>query len=329
MKKFLLLAAVGLLTFSAANAGSITVANSDIEMSGGVTAAYFYTTNIGKNANNDYFSVTNFDIDLTAKVNSAITFEAGIGEAILPDLLDPKPSAEGFEVEYAYVNIAPVDNLTISAGKLLTNVGYELYDTFNNPNYHYGLVWWGQPVTYPGARLTYTVMEGMDVYAEYTQDGTDSFAVGSLGSFNGIDYAISYFDYAASKNLVDLVLSTEIAGIQVALNADYQWLDDSAKEGGKDDSAWGAALYVIPNITDTVSVPVRIEYISEGNSEIYGVAGDNAWSFTITPTWKPTKNTYLRAEIAYVNTDEKGFTDDDGSNKDNRVSAGIEAGFLF
>ncbi len=334
MKKFLSLAAAGLFSFGVANAGSITVANSDIELFGGVSAGYFYTTNPCNeecsDPNNDYFTVSSFAVGLTSKVNSTIGFTASFGASPQSDLLGLETS-KSFGPEFAYVSIRPIEGLTLDAGLLTTNVGYELYHTWENPNYTFGMVWWGQPVTYPGARATFNVAEGLDVYAEYTQDGTDSFAVGALGSYAGVDFAVSYFDYSAQKNLIDVVLATNVLGIDVALNVDYQWLDDSAKSDGQDDSAFGVALYVKPQLTDTISVPLRIEYVDEGTSDIYGVAGDNAWSVTITPTWSPTDNTYLRAEFAYVVTDQKGFYDGNTSADadDNRTFLGVEAGVRF
>ena len=328
MKKVIGLAAAGLLAVGVSNAGTLTVANSDIEMTGGVTAGYFYTTNIGS-SNNDYFTVSTFAIDLTSKPSPMIGFTAGFGATTQPDLLDETqpPSAE-FGLEYGWVSIRPLEGLTVDAGQLLTNIGYELYHTYDNKNYTFGLVWFAQPVTYPGARVTYSVTDGIDVYAEYTQDGRDSFALGSIGSIAGFNYAVSYFDYTASKNLVDVVLSTEVAGIELGTNIDYQWLDDTAKTPGNDDTAYGIAVYASAKF-DVFEIPVRIEYVNDGTSGIYSVAGDDAWSFTITPTYKPSKNTYVRGEFAYVNTDGKGFTDDEGNRKDNRTFVGVEAGFVF
>ena len=325
LKKILSLAAAGLFTVGTASAGSITVANSDIEMSGGITGGYFYTTN---SPANDYFTVTNFGIDLEAKTNSPITFKAGIGRTKQPTFFDPNPNAT-FGFEYGWVSLKPVEGLTIDAGKLLTNVGYELFHTYENKNYMFGLVWNAQPVVYPGARVSYDVMEETSVYAEYNQDGTgDAFAAGITGNLQGVDYALSYFDYSAWKNLIDVVLSVNIEGFEVGANFDYQWLDDTAKTPGNDDSAWGVAIYAGLDM-DSIEIPVRIEYVDDGTSGIYGVNGDNAWTFTITPTYRPSKNTYIRAEVAYASTDKNTFVDKNGNPKDNRLSAGVEAGFLF
>ena len=353
MKKVIGLAAAGLLAVNVSNAGTLTVANSDIEMTGGVTAGYFYTTNIGS-SNNDYFTVSTFAIDLTSKPSPMIGFTASFGATTQPDLLDEtQPPSADFGLEYGWVSIRPFEGLTVDAGLLLTNIGYELYHTYDNRNYTFGLVWYAQPVTYPGARVTYSVANGIDVYAEYTQDTagsvdgvtpSDAFAFGSIGTVGNFNYAVSYFDYNKTKNLVDVVLSTDVQGIELGVNIDYQWMDDTAKDAIKasgatsvDDTAYGVALYAVAKM-DVFEIPVRIEYVNDGQSTsssavvdegIYGIAGDDAWSFTITPTYKPSKNTYVRAEFAYVNTDEKGFLDDEGNKKDNRTFIGVEAGFVF
>ncbi|NPA53558.1 MAG: outer membrane beta-barrel protein [Aquificae bacterium] len=353
MRKLKLIAAATLVSFSLVNAGSLKVLNSDVEMAGGITASYFYMDNVGEEPK-DQFSVTNLDFDLSSNFNSYIRFEAGLGAAHLPDLLEPVSEAE-FEVEFAWLEIQISENSVISAGKLLTNVGYELFDTFNNPNYHYGLVWWGQPVNYAGARFTYSLDEDIQFYAEYNHDTAgavagitprDAAATGIIGSIGNFNFALNYFDYANTKNLVDVVFATQVANFDVALNIDYQWLDDGPKDslktlGAKDveDYGYGVALYLIPHVTDKIIVPVRIEFVYDGktvnqNGEvidegIYGIAGDDAWSFTITPTWAPTKNTYIRGEFAYVVTDEKGFENEDGEEEDNRSFVGVELGFLF
>ncbi|NPA12514.1 MAG: outer membrane beta-barrel protein [Aquificae bacterium] len=352
MKKVVGLATAVLSATAVANAGNLIVANSDIEMSGGVSAGYFYTSNNDRN-NEDYFTVSTFAIDLTTKANETIGFTVGFGTTKHPALLEPNPEAS-FEVEYGWVSIRPMENLTIDAGKLLTNVGYELFHTYENQNYTYGLVWYGQPLNYAGLRATYSVAENLDVYVEYSHDTagsvsvvnpSDAFAVGYMGSAYGIDYAVSYFDYNKTKNLIDVVFSTEYEGISIGLNFDYQWMDDTAKEelanqgaAKIDDSAYGIALYLSTKV-DVFELPVRLEYVNDGSATktdgtvvcegIYGVAGDDAWSFTITPTYRPADNTYVRVEFAYVSTDGKGFTDDKGNEKDSRTFIGLEAGFIF
>ena len=331
MQKLLRLATAGLIAVGTAKAGELKTANSDINVRGGILAGYFYANNVGNN-NNDYFDVSNVSVDFYSDAKP-IGFNASFGYINQTTLLNPIPDSNTtVDIDFAWVSIVPIDGLTIDAGKILTNVGYELYDQYDNKHHFYGLVWNAQPVAYAGARATYSVMEGLDVYAEYDQNALntgDAYAVGALGSVNNVSFAVNYFDEAAGNNMVDLVLSTDLELAEVGLNLDYIWLDDTAKTPGNDDSAYGLAIYASVPATETVEIPVRLEYVNDGTSGIYGVAGDDAWTFTVSPTWRPTKNTFARAELAYITTDKKGFTDDSGSAKDNRVLAGVELGFTF
>lgn len=231
---------------------------------------------------------------------------------------------------WASVGISPVDRLTVDVGLLTTNVGYEVINTYANPNITLGAVWFAQPVIYPGIRATFKVTKDISVYAEYNNDAInpkkEAFALGSLGSFGGINYVVSYYDYTGYKNLVDVVLRYSVGSINLGLNADYQWLDNSAKSPGQDDSAYGVALYVIPNF-EKVSVPLRFEYFDEGTSGIYwGGAGKEGYSLTVTPTFKPTDNSFLRAEVSYISTDNKVFKD---GAKDNKTTFAVQLGFTF
>ncbi len=331
MRKVLGSLAVAGLVLSSAYAGSLTVANSDLKMTGAVTAGYFYATNEGAGKNNDYFTVSNFSVGLKSKDKGTIGFVGYFGSNTWDGLLGRTKNK--FKVKYAWVSINPVKGLTVDAGLLTTNIGYELYHSYQNLNYTFGMVWNAQPVTYPGARATYSVAEGIDVYAEYNQDSTfgqsDSVAVGSLGSVGGIDYAVSYYDGNGTQNLIDVVLSYALAGMDVGVNLDYHWLDDSAKAPGADDTAYGVAVYLNPSLGQGVTVPVRLEYVNQGTSGIYGGIGESAYSVTVTPTYKPTDNTYIRCELAYVSTDANAFSDDKGNPKDNKTFLGFEAGFLF
>jgi predicted transport protein len=367
MKKILgSLTLAGLLTVGIANAGTITTANADIEVSGALTAGYVATNNDVDpttgldNPTKDAFHITAADIDLKSKVNNTLGFFIDLGTTYQASVISNGLNNENrnFEIEIAYVSIRPIDNLTIDAGLLATNIGYELYHPYENGNILFGMVWNAQPVTYTGVRATFEAMPNLSVYAEYNQDSgdvfddggvlyTDAFAVGVLGSIMNIDFAVSYYDYEGYKNLVDIVLSTKFGMLDVGLNFDYQWLDDTTKNYIKntanindvEDSAYGLALYVTPNLTENISVPIRFEYIKDKDtvnptnntvvySGIYGVGGDSAYSISVTPTWKPNKNSFVRAEIDYVKTD-KNSEDIFGQNNDSRTIYAVEAGYIF
>jgi hypothetical protein len=351
MKKLAVLSGA-IFSVAVANAGQITVANSDIKIDGALTTGYFTSNNTGS-SNHDSFKVSNFILGLSSDAkDGGIGFNVGFGTVLLPTvydggLVDNKAIInKSFGPIYAVLSYKPISSLTLDAGLLTTNIGYELATSFTNPNITYGAVWSAQPFIYPGARITYAVGD-IKFYAEASKDKgysdgntslptSGAYAVGSLGTLYGVNYAISYYDYTAYKNLVDIVLSKSINdNLDVGINFDYQWLDSTAKVSGNDSKGYGVAGYIIPK-SGNFSLPVRIEYVNGGSkgkeSGIYANGSNNiskAWTITATPTFRPTKNTYVRAEISYVNSDNKIFADSSGNKKDTKVSAAAELGFLF
>lgn len=340
---------VGLLSaVTVVNAGQITVLNSDIDLSGGITAGYFYSNNTGSSKNDD-FKVSNLIISLSSQPkNGGLGFTTAFGSILLPTLYDGGITdnksilSKNFGVLFGYATYAPVENLTIDAGLLTTNIGYEIATSFANPNITYGTVFYAQPFIYPGARITYTYKD-FKFYAEANKDKgyldssptlptSGAYAIGTLGTIYGINYALSYYDYTAYKNLIDLVLSKNInENLDLALNFDYQWLDKTAKQPGKDDNGYGIAFYLIPK-SGNISLPIRLEYINDGSkgkeNGIYSNVS-SAYTITLTPTYKPSNNTYIRAEVSYFKSDNKIFSDKSSNLKDSKTSAALEVGFLF
>jgi len=348
----------GILTASVSYAGNITVANSTLELSGGLYAGFVATDNDVVNEK-DNFHVTTADLKLINKIDGKIGFVIDMGRTYQKSLISTDLAEERrtFDIEIAYISLKALDNLIIDAGLLPTNVGNELFHPNENGNILFGMLWNGQPVTYNGVRATFEASESLSLYAEYLQEDRgggyykDGYAVGVLGTLKlgrnapEISYALSFFDYAAERNIVDLVINTTIGSVDFGLNFDYQYLDDTAKEELKaagatniEDSAYGIAVYLTPHLTNSIYVPIRFEYINDkdstdaaGNvisSGIYGVGGDSAYSISVTPTWKPSKHSFVRAEFDYVKTD-KVSEDIFGQNEDSRTVYAIEAGYSF
>ncbi|WP_029519889.1 outer membrane beta-barrel protein [Persephonella sp. IF05-L8] len=392
MKKVLGLAAAGLLAAGAAQAGTLTVANSDIVLYGGVSASYDWQDNdLGDFRNNDNFHVSTFAIGLMKKAdaNSPIGFNAAFASFTVPTLVASSsvintPDANGntlikwgkttdFKPWLAYVTIAPVEGLSIDAGLLWNKFG-EAPLTILNRHYTRGILFTGHPVLYAGARANYDAGI-VQVYAGYNQGGglrqgtytvgttpvsyniSDAFEAGisfNLSDFVGFGSKVGLHTYneAAGRNLYVLCTSVDFGIVKTGIEVDYTTLDDAVKrsnatatkapfgyDANADDSAWGVALNIDIDLLDAqianVTFPIRIEYVDNGNSTddigsgIYLTGKNSAWSFTITPTWKPTKNTFARLEAAYITTDKKVFVDDTGNDKDSRTVLAFEAGFLF
>jgi len=328
MRKSLLAASIAALIAPAAFAGSVTSA-ADINLNGGMTGGYFYSTNTGSNTNDNY-QVSDFMVELSGDATEGVGFVGAFGTMAGITVLDGGVgnSAYAYGFQYGWVTVAPVAGLTIDAGMLATNVGYEVTPSYANPHATISALWGGQPVYYPGVRVSYD-MGDMGFYAEVNDDalGTASaaWAAGISGDAGGLGYAVSYYNYNGYKDLIDVIVSADLGGIPVAANFDYHMLEN-APTPGADDNAFGIALYASPSF-GKVAVPVRVEYLSDGTSGVYGV--DSATTLTITPTYNFSDNTFVRAELSMVSSDNKIFADDKGVAEDTKTSFALQAGFTF
>ncbi|GAB6065374.1 outer membrane beta-barrel protein [Aquifex pyrophilus] len=326
------------------------VSSVPIELHGGASGAYFWTNNTGTSSDeDDKIQLSNGILQLNGEFGNKIklSFDLALGTVLVPTLWDGgqndpvsysfsdgSVSKDGFGLIWGYASFQPFKGISVDAGVLPTNVGYEVANTYANPNITLGTIWYAQPVIYEGIRLSFDLNEIANIpfgfYAEYNQEfNTDNYALGVNGEFSGVSFALNYYDYRANKNLIDVVLGYTISNVDLGLNFDWQWLDDSAKQPGQDDNAWGVALYFIPKFETArgeVSVPVRLEYFDEGTSGIYSGSeqDNNGWSITVTPTYRPTPNTFVRVEYAYLNTDKKVI-----NGEDNKTTLSAEIGFTF
>lgn len=326
MKKSTLIALSGLAlgATTTAFAGSVkTGIDGDITLSGAATSGYFYGANTGSD-NNDNFVVSDFMLELSSEEakTGGVSFAAGFGRLAQVSLLAPEGANVSDSLQYASLTYVPVSNLSIEAGVLATNVGAELAASYQNGNITRGAVWNYQPVFYPGARVSYAIGD-MTVYGEVSSP--KAYGAGVIGSAAGVDYAVNYFAPDGGTSVIDVVVNSSVAGMDVGVNFDYQKLD-SKPAGQSDDSGMGVALYVTPSF-GKVDVPVRVEYISDGDSGIYGF--DSGTTFTVTPTLNVAKNAFVRVEFSVVSSTTKQFTDKDGAATDSQTGAAFQLGYTF
>jgi len=328
MKKSTIVALTGLAlgASTTAFAGSVkTGVDADITLSGGATAGYFYGANTGS-TNNDNFAVNDFLLNFAsedAKVGG-VSFVAGFGNLAQVTILDPSAANAIGEssLQYASLTYVPVKNLSIEAGALATNVGAELATSYDNGNITLGALWNAQPLFYPGARASYAIGD-MTVYGEVSSP--KAYGAGVSGSAGGFDYALNYFKTDGGNTLYDVVLTGSAAGMDVGLNFDFQQLDSKATNQ-KDDTGMGIGVYVTPSF-GKIDIPVRVEYISDGDSGIYGF--DSGYTLAITPTVKVSKNAFVRVELSMVSSTTKQFKDKDGKATGENTGAAFQMGYLF
>ena len=349
-KKLITLAIAGAVaTPFAAQAGSLNVANQDITMSGGLTGAYLYQTDTKKDA----FVVQDALLDFASEAKAGgMGFDLGVGTLAGNSLLSPMNvigNGGNVGVQYGYVTVMPTDSIKVDAGILATNIGYEVVPSYGNASILHGFVWNGEPAYYTGARATYST-GNMSVYAEANKNassaGTPGSGIGASGSFGGANVALNFMSFAEAQtgpgSIVDIIASTKAGNVTLAANIDYLAKSDRAKKAaaaGIDDNAFGVALYASMPMGDKAELPIRLEYINDGTSNLYGlnpggapagIVSKTAYTFTISPTYNFTNATFVRAELAYVSTDKKTlYVDDKGALTDTNMTVGFQGGVRF
>jgi hypothetical protein len=369
MRNLIALAAVFLAVFAVnANAGDLTVANTDLTLAGGITASYNYMSDakapIGtkKNQDNDYFNVDTAIVHLfkNPTVDSPVgghfafgSFDVKVvdrGETILPTI-----AGENFRVWLGYFSWMPVENLTIDAGLLWHKFG-EAPITILNPHVTRPVAFTAQPVCFGGARIGYDagivkVYAGMNdgSYLGPGHGNKDSqvdaagnvlesdraFDVGvSVTPAEMLKIAVNYFDHDEGYDTVNGSVGVDLGMFSAKVEANFVKADTknrvAAGVEAKDDSATTWALYAGVKLTDNFKIPIRYELVDDSdNSGIYG--NKDGWNLTITPTFNPTKNSFVRLEGVYAKDDNKIFRDSDGvgGKEDTRTSVIAEFGFLL
>ncbi|MDH5218235.1 MAG: porin [Gammaproteobacteria bacterium] len=230
---------------------------------------------------------------------------------------------------YGQITVSPLENAYIEAGQLATNLGYEVSPTYANWNNALGLVWTKQPKYYPGARLKYEVQDA-NVYVEYNQngivDGRNAWAVGVYGTFEMVRYSASYFDTNNGRNVADLMIEADFPNVIAAINFDYHSMDTTPL-GSSDRDAYAVAVYAIPHYQNYY-LPLRVEYVKEGDSRIFGL--DRAYTLTISPTIYMADNTFVRIEASYVSSANDVFQRmSDGLTSFTKWSMNAQVGYYF
>lgn len=251
-------------------------------------------------------------------------------------------------VPLAYVKIAPMDNVSIMAGKLPTLIGAEYTFTTENMNIERGLLWYQEPAISRGVQVNYAA--GPISMSVSLNDGYYSDTYNTLSGL--VSYAIDGSNtvaFAASGNLSKTTTSSfttpynlsngEIFNVLYTWNAapwlinpyvQYQRVDANAALGLAEGDAWGIGLLASYKVSPAFSVAGRVEYETSSGSDsllIYG-PGSKAWSATVTPIWQHDL-LFVRGDLSYVGLGDQTFGFGKSFTKDSQVRAMIEAGIVF
>ncbi|WP_228357480.1 outer membrane beta-barrel protein [Sulfurihydrogenibium azorense] len=317
----------------------------------------------------DGFSVNNVIVGLTKPAqDGGIGFTAAFGSWEAPTVVASSDVVNGrfiglnlighgktteFKPWLAFVTYKPVAGLSVDAGLLWANFG-ERPVTILNPHITRGVLFTANPVVMAGARASYDagiakVYVGTGkVGAQLMKPFYENFLIvipktyieaGITGNLKQVglpvDVGLHTYNEAGGRDIYALTAGGDLGIVSLGLEVNYFKADKVLKAAqGNSDSAWGAALCANVKPMAGIQIPVRIEYADAKKSQLIPtiadtINGNSVWTFTITPTYNPTKNTFIRAEVSYVNSDKNIFVNDKGNPKDSRTTGAVELGFLF
>jgi Putative beta-barrel porin-2, OmpL-like. bbp2 len=315
---------------------------SALEITGGISAGFFSASNPGQDESDNEFLLSNFLVELSPKDKTLpVGFVGAFGEISTPSLLDTPKNNNNFDIEYGSLILRPITGVSLETGLLLPNAGFEDSYTYNNRNITLGVIASQQPYNAYGARMGYD-FNGLYLCAgyykqrlndqEYVVNGSsapDSWEIGLSGSVFDSNVSIYHYHLEGLRNLTGAAVEYTIKNIYIAFNIDYWVWGSSMKSAHASESSIGGAIYVCPSF-GKFSIPLRLEYIDQGESKIY-IESTNAkhiYTATISPTYHILDNAYIRAEFSYVKADS-AFADKSGNLENERIYLAAEVGYLF
>jgi Putative beta-barrel porin-2, OmpL-like. bbp2 len=315
---------------------------SGLQLGGGISAGFFYASNPGKDGSDNEFLLSNFLVELSSKDSDLpVGFVGAFGETSTPSLLSHPENNTDFDIEYASLTLEPMSDLSLEVGLLQPNAGFENTYTFNNINLLLGALASQQPYNAYGARLGYDI-HGFCLNAgyykrrldqeEYNDNRStpgDSWEIGVSGSVLNNKFSIYHYHLEAERNLTGAVIERTIEDVYLAVNIDYWNRDANMGNSYGSRSAIGGAFYIASRFGHFL-IPLRLEYIDQGESRIYIDNADakHIFTATVSPTYTFCEHAYIRVESAYVNADH-AFDDKNGNSKHSRICLAAEVGYRF
>ncbi len=249
-------------------------------------------------------------------------------------------SADDFSIKQAYVALrAPIGNgLDIRLGVWDTLIGYEVFESVNNPNFSRSYGYFIEPTHHTGVLLSYHINDMISVSGgvangwsgainDRIDDGTgfgeDRKAwLGSVtitlpestGMFagssvyagivhgdvaNGLTGGGGFRNIETTSYYLGTTMTTGLEGLSVGAALDYR--DDGPNAVNANNYAWAAALYASFGVTEKLKLNGRLDYAKGSEGTWYTSGGDNnqLGSATLTADYSLWANVVTRAELRY------------------------------
>lgn len=323
---------------AAADEGDVQQVLTNLQLGGGISGGWFFTSNPGEDTSGSEFLLSNLLLEVAYEDDGLpIGFVAAFGETSTPSVLDAPENNITLAIEYAGIALCPADGLEIEVGLLGPNSGFEDTYTFANRNILLGAVASQQPYNAYGVKIGYET-GGLGFWGGYYKDRLDeeeydspenAWEIGIGTELAGSDVGFYHYHVGGYRYLTGVVIERAVGGMEIGVNIDYWTWGDRMKDAYGSDGAIGGAVYVSQRFGD-VSIPFRIEYIQQDESEIYieSAGTDSIFTAVITPTYHFSENAYARAEASWVMADG-GFENEDGGSEDGNIGLAVEFGVTF
>src|SRR5687767_5190068 len=247
---------------------------------------------------------------------------------------------DDFAVKQAYVALrAPVGNgLDIRLGVWDTLIGYEVFESVNNPNFSRSYGYYIEPTHHTGVLVSYHVTDWLsasggiangwigaindriDDGSGFGQDrkawlgsltitlpeSTGMFAGSSIYAgivygdvANGLSGGVGLNNNEATSYYLGTTMTTGLEGLSVGVALDYR--DDGPNAVSANNYAWAAALYASFGVTEKLKLNGRLDYAkgSEGTWYTSGGNDNQLGSATVTADYSLWANVVTRAELRY------------------------------
>ncbi len=300
MKKIVGLAAAGLLAVSTASfaGGNLGTANQDITFFGGISAAW--------NSDSADFSLSTVALGFTkaATEDSPVGFTMALAQFGVPVAhIDSNAATFNYGVYLGYFSLMAVPGVTLDAGLLWQKFG-DAPVTILNPHITRPVAFAAQPVLFAGARLNFDVgdfkaylgvNDGSALGGTHGGGPADNgYEAGIMGDVGIAKVGVHYFKNSDSSSVINLCAKGDFDGIGVGLE-----INKITDIPGSDDLT---SIALKANVDlGIIKLPVRLEK----TSDLVEVT-----TLTLTPTWNPTANSYVRADVILRSGDDK----EDGSH---------------
>ena len=300
-----------------------------ITESGYVAASYFHSNGYGTyhqfDNKHDTFQLDQAGITLAFQpkdgFGALVNIAAGEDMKILNAAEGSNPNA--FDIVQGFVQYA-AGPLTVIAGKYVTLAGAEVIAPTGNTNFSRSLLFFAEPLTHTGVRVTYAASDTLNIVAG-VNNGWNSSSLSTSGSKTaemGVAWTPSKtFSLAAQayvgkdptfdaqRILVDAV-ATYSATDALTFVLSYDWGKQQQHAAGDPDLNWnGAAFYTNYALNDQWRVSLRLEYLDDKEGFVSGLLNtpQKLKEGTLTFGYAPAKSFELRIEARYDKSDKATF----------------------